>query len=134
MPNFYHETTFMDSVMLGKGQKEFRINLHHNLRYCRAYNDNTHDSLWKRIERHVLDKWKDAILGHDFDREHAGTYLWIHVHGENTSILGIINDLNEWFDSELGVNMMPKLITIITRKIEDDNRFFAIDCFPKQTW
>lgn len=126
MSYFYFISPCMQ-FLLDKDTEEFHIKLKNNGHYCRAYQDNTQKYLWDTIEEYITDKWKDALLSHGSDYEDSGMYVWIHIKKEkkNDSIEKIITELNEWFDTELKVFMIPKLISIICKNLESNTQYLS---------
>ena len=128
MSYFYH-TRPMFQLLLTEGHQEFHIALNRNAHYSRAYKDNTKEYLWDTIDDHVVEKWNKTILTHGIDYSRSNNpYMWIHVLKQskpNEGIEQIIDELNAWFEQELRQYMIPKLVSIICKQMNNDNEFFA---------
>ena len=128
MPYFYYSSPIFQSL-LTKGHEEFHIKLNSSSQYSRAYKDNTQKRLWTTIEDHIIDKWGKTMITHGTDYSGSNIpYMWIHIlkpSKPNEDINHIIDELNMWFEKELRPYMIPKLVSIITKQIENDNKFFA---------
>ncbi len=147
MTKFYFNSPLLQFWLHEKNLEEYHIKMYGEKYYCSLFNENTftetkykHYSMWSSIKKYLCEKYTDIITHSDIDyTEDNKTYLWIHLkknQDENSesknseskkNINMIIDSLNnEWFvNNFVNVNMVPKLLTIINKSLERDNKFMA---------
>jgi len=107
---------------------EHHIHLHNASSRARAFYDNTQSHLWEVVCEHLKTKYKDEIssMGSDISTSNS-TYIWIHVRFTNHKqcLSEILDDLDNFFKTNISPHLVPKLVSIITRKLSISLSFFA---------
>ncbi len=124
---FYYSTPLFQFSLYEKDIKEFHIKLKNYRYYQNLYCENYKKDIWNDIKKFVNEKFKDIIKesGLDYTDDYK-TYIWVHIN-KDKSIDEIIKSLDEeWFvEKLLNVNMIPRLLTIINKSLDSDNKFMA---------
>ena len=118
--SFYHTSPLCQYFLIDKGKEEYHIKLRRCASYCNAYKDNCNKDLWQVIMDCLLAGWKDSITEYGMDCTETNVpYIWIHVKQDESSfsIQQVIAGLNEGFEKEMSSNMLPKLLSILTRNL-----------------
>lgn len=126
--HFYHDVPIMQYWLIEKNIKEYHIRLRKNKYYSNLYYENKKKDIWIDIRKFILEKYKLDIISHGSDYcENNNTYIWIQVKRDSDIIDKIINSLNdEWFTNNLqNTNMIPKLMTILYKTLNSDNKYMA---------
>ncbi len=125
---FYHISPILQFDELNR---EYHIKMYGSKRKEQSYFDNSNKCIWSTIKKYILDTWKTTIkqIGTDFDSE-KDKYIWIHIDKQNAekTIDKIIENLNDYYLTELRQYMIPKLMSLLCRKLKSEEYFAESLC------
>lgn len=106
-----------------KSKEEFHIKIRNYLEKSQAYHDNTSKHLISTFYKYLLSNWQTVIyesgIDYDSDDDKGSEYIWIHMEKDpdKTKIKSIIEDMEEYYKLNVSMYMIPKLTTIICKKM-----------------
>jgi hypothetical protein len=125
---FVHTSSFPQYWLKDEGVIEYGIRLTGYLEARQAYLDNTGEHFWPVVKQYILQNYKEVVHAIDIAFNEFTDYISVYVllAEHEKTITNIIENLNERFEQQWRIHMVPSLKTIICRQLEESQTYFAL--------